>query len=224
MNPFKIVFNELITRPIVNILVVFLALSGGNLGLSIILLTLVVRLILLSTTASANNMSKTMTDIGPKMQELQEKYKDEPDKLAKETMNLLKSQGSAPLKGCLGLLLQIPVFISLLNVVQGLGNNTLSQTHVYSFFQSFGLQYLDIANVQHMFLGIDLLQSGNWVLTILCAVVLFAQTTTMSWVQPKAAPQKLPNGQEMPDMSKMMPMMNLMMVFMMGSFVYSVKS
>jgi len=75
-----------------------------------------------------------------------------------------------------------------------------------------------------MFLGIDLLQSGNWVLTILCAVVLFAQTTTMSWVQPKAAPQKLPNGQEMPDMSKMMPMMNLMMVFMMGSFVYSVKS
>jgi membrane protein insertase Oxa1/YidC/SpoIIIJ len=83
---------------------------------------------------------------------------------------------------------------------------------------------LDIANVQHTFLGIDLLQSGNWVLTILCAVVLFLQTTTMSRVQPKPAPQKMPNGQEMPDMSKMMPMMNLMMVFMMGSFVYSVKS
>jgi hypothetical protein len=44
-------------------------------------------------------------------------------------------------------------------------------------------------------------------------------------VQPKtAAAQKLPNGQEMPDMTKMMPMMNIMMVFMMGSFVYSVKS
>ncbi len=169
-------------------------------------------------------MSKTMTDIGPKMQELQEKYKDEPDKLAKETMTLLKSQGSAPLKGCLGLLLQIPVFISLLNVVQGLGEGTLPQTHIYSFLQSFGLQYLDISNINHIFLGIDLLQPGNRLLTILCGVVLFIQTSTMSWVQPKAAAQKLPNGQEMPDMSKMMPMMNIFMVFMMGSFVYSVKS
>lgn len=137
MNPFTLIFNELITRPIVNILVLFLALTSGNLGLSIILLTLVVRAILYSTTASTNMMSKTMTDISPKMQELQEKHKDDPDKLAKETMNLLKTQGAGPLKGCLGLLLQIPVFISLLNVIQRLADNKLFTDHsdyIYSFF------------------------------------------------------------------------------------------
>jgi membrane protein insertase Oxa1/YidC/SpoIIIJ len=37
-------------------------------------------------------MGKHMTDIGPKMQEIQEKYKDDPDRMSKETMNLLKTQ------------------------------------------------------------------------------------------------------------------------------------
>ncbi|HMY80552.1 MAG TPA: YidC/Oxa1 family membrane protein insertase [Candidatus Absconditabacterales bacterium] len=220
----KFLFAELVTRPIVNLLIIFLALSAGNLGWSIILLTLVVRIALLSTTASANTMSKHMTDIGPKMQELQEKHKDDPDKLAKETMNLLKTQGSAPLKGCLGLLLQIPVFIALLNVIQGLANNTLSTSYVYSFFADRGVKYLNVNNINHMFMGIDLLSQGNIILTVVCALLLFIQTSMTTRVQPKPTAQKLPNGQAMPDMSKMMPMMNILMVFMMGSFVYSVKS
>ena len=61
----------------------------------------------------------------------------------------------------------------------------------------------------------DLLQPHNIVLTVIAAILLWAQTTMTTRVQPKAAPQKLPTGQEMPDMAKMMPMMNIMMVFMM---------
>lgn len=227
MNPLSLIYSELITRPIVNILVLFLALTSGNLGLSIILLTLVVRAILYSTTASTNMMSKTMTDISPKMQELQEKHKDDPDKLAKETMNLLKTQGAGPLKWCLWLLLQIPVFISLLNVIQRLADNKIFTEHsdyVYSFFAKRWVNALDVSQVNHMFLGMNLLDKGNIILAVICGALLFVQTTTMTWVQPKSAPQKMPNGQEMPDMSKMMPMMNIFMVFMMGSFVYSVQS
>jgi YidC/Oxa1 family membrane protein insertase len=225
MNPITLLFKELVTRPIVNILILFLALTAGNLGLSIIFLTLVIRIILYSTTASANTMSKHMTDIGPKMQELQEKHKDDPNKLAKETMNLLKTEWGGPLKGCLGLLIQIPVFIALLNVIQKLadGNEALT-SHIYAFLPTEWVSYLNVDAIQHMFLGIDLLQPGNIAITVLAALMLFAQTTMTTWVQPKPVPQKLPTGQEMPDMSKMMPMMNVMMVFMMGSFVYSVKS
>ena len=73
-------------------------------------------------------------------------------------------------------------------------------------------------------MGIDLLGQGNIVLTVVCALLLFIQTSMTTRVQPKPTAQKLPNGQAMPDMSKMMPMMNILMVFMMGSFVYSVKS
>lgn len=224
MNPFVLLFNELVRRPIINILVLFLAVSGGNLGISIILLTLVVRLLLLSTTAHANTMGKHMTDIWPKMQEIQEKYKDDPDKMSKETMNLLKTQWWAPLKWCLGLLLQIPVFIALLNVIQWLADGKLNTDMIYSFLPSSRVSYLHVDTINHMFLWIDLLQPHNIVLTVIAAVLLRAQTTMTTRVQPKAAPQKLPTGQEMPDMSKMMPMMNIMMVFMMGSFVYSVKS
>lgn len=219
-----LLFTQLVSRPIVNMLIIFLALTTGQLGIAIILLTLLIRLLLYSTTASANTMGKHMTDIGPKMQEIQEKYKDEPDKLAKETMNLLKTQWWAPLKWCLGLLLQIPVFIALLNTIKGLANNTLSHNYIYSFFADWGTKYLDVTHINHMFLWADLLQTGNIPLTVICALLIFFQTTITSRVQPKSTPSKLPNGQEMPDMSKMMPMMNIMMVFMMGSFVYSVKS
>lgn len=225
MNIVVMLFNEIVKRPIVNILLIFLVVSGGNLWLSIILLTLVVRWILYSTTAHANTMGKHMTDIGPKMQEIQEKYKDDPDKLTKETMNLLKTQWWAPLKGCLGLLLQIPVFIVLMRVVQWLANKTLADSMIYSFLPQSWVHYLNVDTIQHMFLWIDLLQQGNIMLTVLCAILIWAQTTMTTWIQPKqSTAQKLPNGQEMPDMSKMMPMMNVMMVFMMGSFVYSVKS
>lgn len=224
MNPFSLLFNELVKRPIVNILVLFLAISGGNLGLSIILLTLVIRLVLLSTTAHANTMGKHMTDIGPKMQEIQEKYKDDPDRMSKETMNLLKTQWWAPLKWCLGLLLQIPVFIALLNVIQWLADKKLNIAHIYSFLPADWVNFLNVDTINHMFLWIDLLQTGNIALTVISAVLLYAQVSMTSWIQPKPTAQKMPNGQEMPDMSKMMPIMNIMMVFMMGSFVYSVKS
>lgn len=224
MNPFWILYSQLVTRPILNILVVFLILSGGNLWLSIIFLTIVVRLLLLSTTGSANTMGKHMTDMSPKMQELQEKYKDDPETLSKETMKLLKSQWAGPLKWCVWLLLQIPVFIGLLHVVQNLADGKLQNGLIYSFLEKSGAWYLDINNINHMFLGIDLLQPHNIVLTVIACALIFLQTNIMSWVQPKPAAQKLPGGQNMPDMSKMMPFMNIMMVFMMWSFVYGVKS
>lgn len=226
MNLFSVLYTQLITRPILNILVIFLLLSWWNLWISIVLLTIVVRLLLLSTTWSANTMGKHMTDMSPKMQELQEKYKDDPETLSKETMKLLKTQWAGPLKWCVWLLLQVPVFIWLLHVVQNLADGKIQSGLVYSFLDKIWSGYLDITNVNHMFLGMDLLQPHNVVLTVIAGVLIFTQTSLMNRVQPKpaASSQKLPNGQAMPDMSKMMPFMNIMMVVMMWSFVYSVKS
>lgn len=226
MNPFGILYTQLVSRPILNILVIFLVLSGGNLGLSIVFLTIVVRLLLLSTTWSANTMGKHMTDMWPKMQELQDKHKDDPEALSKETMKLLKTQWAGPLKWCLGLLVQIPVFLWLLHVVQNIADGKLQDGLIYSFLDKMWSGYLDINNINHIFLGMDLLQPNNIILTIIAGILIFTQTSLMSWVQPKpaASTQKLPNGQAMPDMSKMMPFMNIMMVVMMCSFVYSVKS
>lgn len=80
-------------------------------GIAIVLLTVLVRLLLLRNSIAGANMSKGMSNIQPKMEALQEKYKDDPKKLSEETMKLLKKEGAGPLKGCLSLLVQLPVFI-----------------------------------------------------------------------------------------------------------------
>ena len=56
-------------------------------------------------------MQKGMGNLQPKLQEIQEKYKDDPKKLSAETMKVFKKDGKGPLKGCLQMLIQIPVFI-----------------------------------------------------------------------------------------------------------------
>jgi len=94
-----------------NILIVLLSLLGGNLGIAIILLTLIVRLLLIKNAVAATDMQKGMADMQPKMQEIQEKYKDQPEKMSAEMMALFKKSGGGPLKGCLTMIIQIPVFL-----------------------------------------------------------------------------------------------------------------
>ena len=102
--------NELLLRPVYNIMLLLLELFQGNLGLAIIVLTLLVRLALYKNSAAGTAMQSQMGDLQPKMQEIQEKYKDDPEQLSKKTMELLKKDGVGPLKGCIGMILQIPVF------------------------------------------------------------------------------------------------------------------
>lgn len=110
-NLFVLLFTEILYRPIFNVLILFLAVFGGNLGIAIILLTIVVRLAMIKQTSIGNDMQKGMGDLQPKLTELQEKYKDDPKKLSEETMKVFKTHGKGPLKGCLMMLIQIPVFI-----------------------------------------------------------------------------------------------------------------
>jgi len=69
------------------------------------------RLLLYKSTQAGTDMQKQMTDFQPKMQEIQEKHKDDPKKMSEETMKLFKQNGGGPLKGCLTMLLQIPIFL-----------------------------------------------------------------------------------------------------------------
>lgn len=98
MNIFAMLWAELLYRPIFNLLVVFLTIFGGNMGIAIVLLTILVRLLLLRNSIAGANMSKGVSNIQPKMEELQEKYKDDPKKLSEETMKLLKKEGAGPMK------------------------------------------------------------------------------------------------------------------------------
>lgn len=221
MNWLSILWAEFMYRPVFNLLIVFLALFGGNLGIAIVLLTLVVRFLLLKNSVAGANMSKGMSNIQPKMQEIQEKYKDDPKKLSEETMKLLKKEGAGPMKGCLSMLIQMPVFIGLYFVIRKFAEGAVPHEWLYSFFFSFGNQYLDIQNLDPVFLGINLFEKNSLVLTIVVACLNFLQFWLTTLTQKANKPAPMPGGMAMPDMSKMMVPMNIMMTVMMASIVWS---
>nr|WP_293841249.1 YidC/Oxa1 family membrane protein insertase [uncultured Phascolarctobacterium sp.] len=84
-----------------------------NLGLAIVLMTIIIKLIMYPLTQKQIQSTKAMMEIQPKMKALQEKYKDDKQRLNMELANLYKSEGVNPLAGCLPLLIQMPIMIGI---------------------------------------------------------------------------------------------------------------
>ncbi len=87
-------------------------------GLSIILFTIVVKVLLLPLTIKQTKSMKAMQDIQPKIQEIQNKYKSKPEKQNQEIMKLYQEAKINPMAGCLPLLIQFPILIGLYNVLR----------------------------------------------------------------------------------------------------------
>ncbi|MCG8527972.1 MAG: membrane protein insertase YidC [Opitutales bacterium] len=85
----------------------------GNWGVSIILMTVIVKGVFWPLTSYSAKSSKKMQLLQEPMKELREKYADKPEKMQRETMALFKKYGVNPLAGCLPMLVQIPIFIGL---------------------------------------------------------------------------------------------------------------
>lgn len=84
-----------------------------NYGLVIIVFSLIIKFALYPFTKSSFQSMKKMQLLQPKIKEIKEKYKDDPQKLNKETMKLYSTYGVNPAGGCLPLILQMPIFIAL---------------------------------------------------------------------------------------------------------------
>jgi YidC/Oxa1 family membrane protein insertase len=87
-----------------------------NYGVAIILVTLLVKLILFPLTKKQSEGTLRMQAIAPKIKELQDKYKDNPQKMNAEMGALYKKEGYNPLSGCLPMLIQIPIFFAMYNL------------------------------------------------------------------------------------------------------------
>jgi len=85
----------------------------GNWGVAIILLVVLVRLVLFPLTYKGMVSMYKLKELAPKMKEIQERYKKDPQKLQMHMMKLYKEHGANPLGGCLPLLLQIPIFYGI---------------------------------------------------------------------------------------------------------------
>lgn len=96
--------------------------SGITWVLSIVFLTVVIRTLLIPLFIKQINSARNMQLLQPKAQALQKKYGADRQKLGEETMKLYKEEGVNPMASCLPLLLQMPIFISLFRVLQGVAD------------------------------------------------------------------------------------------------------
>ena len=88
----------------------------GNYGLSIIVFTIIVKMILMPLTVKQTKSTFAMSEINPKVKEIQAKYKNKPEKQNEEISKLYKESGINPLSGCLPILIQMPILMGLFYV------------------------------------------------------------------------------------------------------------
>ena len=109
-------FFSIIALPLFWVLKQFYQLLG-NYGWAIVLLTILVRIPFIPLVNKSQQSMKKMQDIQPRMAEIREKYKKDPQKMQQEMMQLYKTHKVNPLGGCLPILLQIPVFFALYKIL-----------------------------------------------------------------------------------------------------------
>ena len=90
----------------------------GNYAVAILILTAIIKLILWPLQTKANKSMRRMSALSPKMQELKEKYKDDPTKMNAEVMKMYKDYGVNPVSGCLPMMIQIPIFFGLFTMLR----------------------------------------------------------------------------------------------------------
>lgn len=115
---FSLLFVNPITNGLLAVYHVLLSLHVPYaLGFSIIVLTVIIRVLLSPLTASQLKTSKKLQELGPELAKLKEKYKDDQRRQQQETMLLYRQHGVNPLGGCLPSILQIILFYGLYSVL-----------------------------------------------------------------------------------------------------------
>jgi YidC/Oxa1 family membrane protein insertase len=175
-----------------------------NYGLSIILLTLLINVILFPLTLKQTRSTRAMQEIQPEVKRLQKQYKEDPDTLNKEMMALYKQKGVNPAGCLLPMLVQMPIWFGLFRLLRSPDQFMPAGSNILSALEA-GLP---------KFLGMDLgvtpkdsLASG-WVGAIPYLVVVFLVVAS-GWVQSKqATPQTTDGGgQQAQLMTRLMPLL-----------------
>jgi YidC/Oxa1 family membrane protein insertase len=105
-----------LTKPFFHILH-FLGVTFGNFGVAILVFTLALKILFFPLANKSYKSMAKMKILGPKMSEIKERYKDDPQKAQAEMMALYRSEKVNPASGCLPILIQIPVFFALYKVL-----------------------------------------------------------------------------------------------------------
>lgn len=196
-------FNYALYQPLLNFLVwVYNVLPGHDLGLAIIILTIVIRLILWPLSQKATKSQKAMQDLQPKIKALQEKYKNDKQKITLATMDLYRQSKINPFSSFLIVLIQLPILIAVYRVFwKGLKAKELSLYHFIHNPGSLNVTAFGFLN----------LAQPNIILALITGVLQYWQTKMLSQQKPSSELPKKNGAQD----ENMMAMMNKQMTVMM---------
>ncbi|HBE90162.1 MAG TPA: hypothetical protein DDW41_03075 [Candidatus Andersenbacteria bacterium] len=203
MNPLFFVYQELLFRPLFNLLVIITDLVPGHgIGISILIVTIIVRLILIPPSLhQAKQMQKNQTkmaDLKKELKKIQKDHAHDQTKKAEATMQLYKKAGINPASGCLPLLIQLPILIALYRVfLIGISPDTFQ--YLYAFVPA-------PSSVNFNFLTINLAQS-SLLLAIVAGVSQFILMKSVSPTTPPPAPNDDQSAAMMASMQKNMAFM-----------------
>lgn len=180
----KELFNATLYQPLYNALIELIQiLPWADVGIAVVLLTIIVKLILFPLSIKAVRTQVKMKTIQAPMKELQEKYKDDRETLGRKMLELYKEHQINPFSGFLLILIQIPVILALYWVFLKADFPSVNAELLYSF-----VAIPDIVNIH--FLGLfDITNNHNIFLALCAAGTQFFQAR---FAFPK--PEKLEEG------------------------------
>lgn len=210
------IWQTLFVIPITNLLLLIYKLLllvhfPYALGFSIIILTIIIRLVLSPFTKKQLETTRKMQELSPKLSALKEKHKDNPQKLQSETMALYKEHGINPFGSCLPTIIQIIMFPALYSVfLTFVGKNaeeTIAKFNEVVYFPALELTHLS----DPTFFGLPLVESPSGLMTTMPIVAIAIPVVTallqliqtkMMFPSQKNVPQK--NKKSDPDFQSVM--------------------
>src|SRR3970040_227422 len=182
-------WDTLILDPMINALLLIYSFLGQNFGLTIIIFTVLVRLITYPLTAQQMKSTQAMQEMqkSKKWQDIQKKYKDNREKLSQEQMKLYQEMGVNPFGSCLPTLIQFPIIIGLYQaIIRALAVTPIQlldlSRHVYPFINAAALiplrnyfLWMDLSLPEKDY-GLAISRFGLPILAILVVVSTFLQS------------------------------------------------
>jgi len=210
---------DIILNPFITVLTVLYQFFNSSV-IAIILFTVLIRLITYPLTAQQTRASKAMAELQPELKKMQEKYKNDREKLSQEQMKLYREYGVNPVGGCLPLIIQLPIWIGLYQAIShALAATPLQLLDLSGRFMLPGLDRLVPLN--NIWFGMDLTQAPTanptyaLIFPVLVLVTSYLQSKMMT---PPSAPAEdgKPN-----QAAAMTQSMTTIMPLMMGMFSLS---
>lgn len=173
-------FHTVLYVPLYNLLIFLVGVGGGDIGLAVVLATVVVRLVLWPLSMSAAKSQRAMKAMQPEMKQVQEKYKDDKETQMKEMMALYKKYDIHPFASILPVFIQLPIIIGLYWVFRTDSLPRIDAALLYPFVHAPG-------TVSVLFLGLFAVAGHNIIFALLAALSQGAQAWYAIPVPPASA-------------------------------------